>query len=142
MSGTDEKPSALASVSRWLATGALIALLAFVGGVLAAANGMLPAKIVQLVASIVSRAVVELPNHLGSTPVHFLQPSNGSETGVTINKVAGNDLVLLTGFFDGDAGLRLIRRDGTLVAAWRFRHSAHFPDSSFLGKSTRLKSVV
>jgi hypothetical protein len=133
VSGTDEKYSAVANTLRWLVAAALIALLAFIGGVLAAANGMLPAKIVVLGASIVKRAFEELPNHLGSTPVHFLQPSNGSEDGVTINTVAENDLVLLTGFFDGDAGVRLIRRDGAVVAAWRFRHSAHFPDSSFLG---------
>ncbi len=59
---------------------------------------------------------------LDPEPVHFLQPARRPGTGVTVNTRAGpDDLVLLTGFFDGDPGLRLVRRDGTVVAHWPAR---------------------
>ncbi len=70
----------------------------------------------------------------GNPPRHFLQPARKPGEGVTVNR-AGEDrrLVLLAGFFDGENGLRLIRRDGTLVASWRTPYSAAFPDTGFLG---------
>ena len=55
-------------------------------------------------------------------PVHFLQPARKPGAGITINELgASNDFVLLTGFFNGDPGLELIRRDGTVLASWPAR---------------------
>lgn len=66
---------------------------------------------------------------LDTRPVHFLQPSRKPGEGVTINDVPQRaDLVLLTGFFDDDPGLRLIRRDGTVVASWPAAFSALMPE--------------
>lgn len=66
-------------------------------------------------------------------PIHFLQPSRQPGTGVTVND-RGNDgnLVLLSGFFGGGNEIRLLRRDGSLVARWPVSFSAHFPDVSYL----------
>jgi hypothetical protein len=62
-------------------------------------------------------------------PEHFLQPSRKPGAGVTVNRLPDTgDLVLLTGFFDGDPGLRLIRRDGSMVASWRARFSNLLPE--------------
>lgn len=62
-------------------------------------------------------------------PEHFLQPSRKPGSGVTVNILPDSgDLVLLTGFFDGDPGLRLIRRDGTVVAAWSAKFSELLPE--------------
>ena len=66
---------------------------------------------------------------LDTRPVHFLQPSRKPGEGVTVNDVPQRaDLVLLTGFFDDDPGLRLIRRDGTVVASWPAAFSALMPE--------------
>ncbi len=62
-------------------------------------------------------------------PVHFLQPSRKPGAGVTVNDVDQQaDLVLLTGFFGDNPGLRLIRRDGTVVAAWPAAFSKLMPE--------------
>lgn len=62
-------------------------------------------------------------------PVHFLQPSRKPGEGVTVNNVPQRaDLVLLTGFFDDYPGLRLIRRDGTVVASWPAAFSKLMPE--------------
>lgn len=64
-----------------------------------------------------------------SRPVHFLQPSRKPGEGVTVNDVPQRaDLVLLTGFFDDNPGLRLIRRDGTVVASWSAAFSGLMPE--------------
>ncbi len=66
---------------------------------------------------------------LATRPVHFLQPSRKPGEGVTVNEVPRRtDLVLLTGFFDDTPGLRLIRRDGTLLAAWPAVFSELMPE--------------
>ena len=64
-------------------------------------------------------------------PVHFLQPARKPGAGVTINeRGAGDDFVLLSGFFDGDPGLKLIRRDGTVLASWPARVYELLADSA------------
>ena len=62
-------------------------------------------------------------------PVHFLQPARYDGAGVTVNAVAHDqkdDLVLLSGFFGDSNELRLIRRDGGIVARWPVRFSEIF----------------
>jgi hypothetical protein len=58
-------------------------------------------------------------------PAHFLQPSRKPGAGVTVNEsTRQSDLILLTGFFEGNPGLRLLRRDGSVVASWPAAFSA------------------
>ena len=69
---------------------------------------------------------------LAGRPEHFLQPARYEGDGVTVNDVADGDadLILLSGFFGDTNALRLIRRNGDLVAEWPVRFSALFPDAS------------
>lgn len=65
----------------------------------------------------------------GTVPVHFLQPARRPGAGVTVNALPETgEMILLTGFFDGDPGLRLIRRDGVVVASWRAAFSELLPE--------------
>lgn len=67
-------------------------------------------------------------------PKHFLQPSRYDGTGVTVNDFADSEeeLIFLSGFFNDSNELRLIRRNGTVVASWPVRFSEIFPDTSHL----------
>ena len=53
-------------------------------------------------------------------PTHFLQPSRYAGEGVTINAAGTNqsDLVLISSFYGSSNELRLIRRNGDIVARW------------------------
>ncbi|MEM6825673.1 MAG: arylsulfotransferase family protein, partial [Pseudomonadota bacterium] len=64
---------------------------------------------------------------LGGDPVHFLQPARHVGTGVTLNKTRDDKLVLISGFFDGSTELRLIERDGTVLARWPVAYSDTLP---------------
>jgi hypothetical protein len=69
-------------------------------------------------------------------PKHFLQPARYEGAGVTVNEVSGgeDDVILLSGFFDKTNQLRLIRRDGTVIARWPVRFYEIFPNVSHLLK--------
>lgn len=75
----------------------------------------------------------EWPNLTGSYPVHFLRPARYDGSGVTVNTVQddGDKLILMSGFFGENNGVRLIRRDGSVVASWRISAKELFPDRSF-----------
>ncbi|MEO3428953.1 arylsulfotransferase family protein [Pelagibius sp. CAU 1746] len=70
----------------------------------------------------------------GVLPDHFLQDARYDGDGVTVNDLpdGGRDLVLLSGFFEGNNQLRLIRRDGGVVARWPVVFSDLIPDTSYL----------
>ncbi|MGM0586684.1 MAG: arylsulfotransferase family protein [Pseudomonadota bacterium] len=79
--------------------------------------------------------VIEDMKGWDGTPVHFLQPARREGEGVTVNERAGDGkLILLSGYFDDGNELRLIRRDGRVVARWPARFSEHFPDPSHLAE--------
>jgi len=78
----------------------------------------------------------EKGNILKTRPEHFLQPARYNGSGVTVNKT-GNDreeLVFLSGFLENSNELRLIRRNGEIVARWIVKFSEIFPDPSHLIK--------
>ncbi len=77
-------------------------------------------------------AAVELPNVTGAAPVDFLQPARQAGQGVTINARNDNRLIAIAGFFDGQNGIRLMRRDGTVVASWVLQFSRDFPETGYL----------
>ncbi len=86
------------------------------------------------VKSDVELVIHERPNLFKARPIHFLQPARYDGSGVTVNQT-GNDreeLVFLSGFFENDLELRLIRRNGEIVARWIARFSEIFPDPSHL----------
>lgn len=66
-------------------------------------------------------------------PKGFLIEDSGPAAGVTIDR-RGDDgaLTLVSGFFDDDNGLVLMRHDGTAVARWKASFHDLFPDDDFL----------
>ena len=68
-----------------------------------------------------------------SHPKKFLQPALYPGSGVTVNEAPDQEaLVLLSSFFEDTNELRLIRRDGSLVARWPVAFSRFFPDASHI----------
>ena len=67
-------------------------------------------------------------------PEHFLQPARYEGAGVTVNNVSDgeDELILLASFFDETNQLRLIQRNGTVIARWPVSFSEIFPDYYFL----------
>lgn len=78
------------------------------------------------------RALDEVPNLAGTEPADFLQPARQPGEGVTINARDDGRLIAIAGFFDGQNGVRLMRRDGTVVASWILQFSRDFPDTAYL----------
>ena len=66
----------------------------------------------------------------GLKPVHFLQKARYGGNGVTHfeQDQAAPGLTLISGYYDGDNGLRLMRLDGSLVQDWPVRFSDFFPN--------------
>ena len=95
-------------------------------------------KAVRNLKSIVERNVDIVTEEAGTLtgmhPTHFLQPARYAGWGVTVNDVAEDDdnLVFLTGFFGEMNELRLIQRNGEVVARWPVRFSEIFPDTSHI----------
>jgi hypothetical protein len=69
-------------------------------------------------------------------PDHFVQPARYEGDGVTINQVGSDndDLIFMSGFFERGNQLRLIKRDGAVVAKWPvnfydiFKSTKHIKD--------------
>jgi hypothetical protein len=76
----------------------------------------------------------EAPTLAKIHPKHFLQPSRYEGSSVTINKYDGHEdeFVLLSGFFEDKNELRLIRRNGEIIARWPVVFSKIFPDASHM----------
>ncbi|WP_420587389.1 arylsulfotransferase family protein [Ruegeria sp.] len=69
----------------------------------------------------------------GGRPIHFLQPARNPGSEVTVNERQNDgNLIFISGFFGDGNELRLIQRDGTLMARWPVRFSDHFPDTSHI----------
>jgi hypothetical protein len=69
-------------------------------------------------------------------PDHFVQPARYKGKGVTINRVGfnKNDLLFMAGFFENGNQLRLIERDGTIVAKWPVKFHDIIKDNSYIKK--------
>lgn len=67
-------------------------------------------------------------------PTQFLQPGRQQGEGVTVNKFSpeNQDLILMAGFFEDNNGIRLIKRNGEVIAKWNILYSEIFPDSSYM----------
>jgi hypothetical protein len=77
----------------------------------------------------VRTVVQETPVFMRVSPKWHLQPARHAGSGVTINDTRDDDLVLLSGFFEDGNELRLIRRDGSIVARWPVAFSKIFTDT-------------
>lgn len=75
----------------------------------------------------------EVPNLTKAFPTHFLEPCLYDGAGVTINRIQNpSDYVFMSGFFDGNNEMRLLRRDGKIITRWTVRFSEIFPDPDHL----------
>ncbi|MEM7022433.1 MAG: arylsulfotransferase family protein [Pseudomonadota bacterium] len=110
-----------------------LGLFIFLLGMYSGVTRSLPYRVVSKLWDDAKLVYRETVNHLpDGEPVHFLQPARGPGTGVTVNERDDENLVLMAGFFDGGNELRLISRDGAIVAHWPVRFSEHFPDPTHL----------
>lgn len=78
----------------------------------------------------------EKDNLLKTRPKYFLQPARYEGFGVTLDKtgIDKGELVFLSGFFEDGNELRLLRRNGDIVARWVVKFTEMFPDSSHLNE--------
>jgi hypothetical protein len=67
----------------------------------------------------VKTTVEEIPNLTRSRPVRFLRDARYPGSGVTVNQVSSDDLILLSGFIGDDQKVQLIERNGRVLASWR-----------------------
>lgn len=76
------------------------------------------------------RALTFLKNEMlvewGIYPAYFLQPALHEGEGVTINKTQDDNFVLLSGYFHPNLEIRLIRRNGEIIARWPAVYSELF----------------
>lgn len=85
---------------------------------------------------VIETSISEVKETAITTPKHFLQPARQSGSGVTVSKNPDDgSLVLLSGFFEDNNELRLIRRDGSVVARWLASYSELFPSPEHLKKA-------
>jgi hypothetical protein len=70
-------------------------------------------------------------------PDGFLQPARYEGAGVTVNDAHDREeqLIFLSGFFENTNELRLIRRNGDVVARWPVQFSKIFPSPTHLHKA-------
>ncbi|MEA3411315.1 MAG: arylsulfotransferase family protein [Pseudomonadota bacterium] len=89
---------------------------------------------VQAVKADVKLVFEEIPNLSKTRPKDFLQPARYAGSGVTIDKAGdrADSLVLLSGFFDNNNELRLVRRSGDIVARWTVKFPELFPDTTHM----------
>ena len=87
-------------------------------------------KTIELAFGTVKKEAMTLAN---IHPEHFLHPARYDGTGVTVNKKNNNDdLIFLSGFFEQANQLRLIQRNGDIVARWPVNFSEIFPVPSHI----------
>lgn len=120
-----------ARIAFFVGAGALVVFGSFTAGIFATVRDKAPYRAVWGTLDSAKTLYEELPNLLGTEPVHFLEPARYPGTGVTVDTSGKDDLILLSGFIDGNNRARLIRRDGSIVADWELSAHALFPDTSF-----------
>ncbi|WP_193369826.1 arylsulfotransferase family protein [Pelagibius marinus] len=106
----------------------------FLAGIAFTAFHPAPRKVAYFIRDSIVTVYEERFTLTGVLPSHFLQAARHEGDGVTVNALpgGGDDLVLLSGFFEGNNQLRLIRRDGGVVARWPVVYSELVSDTSYL----------
>ena len=115
----------------WVAS---LCALAFAYGVAVGLFKVFPYRLLQAVAY-TGRELIRSPSHtLRLAPEKFLAQSPPEGRGVT-HHVAGKSfpgITLITGFFEGSNGIRLIDIDGKLLNEWRLSYNEIWPESPHL----------
>ncbi len=115
----------------WVAS---LCALAFAYGVAVGLFKFFPYHVLQSLAA-AGRDLVQFPRHtLRLSPDKFLAEAPPEGGGVTVNiaGLASPGITLVTGYFDGGNGIRLIDLDGRTLNEWRISYNAVFPESPHL----------
>ncbi len=120
-----------------LCIGALI-LVSFTFGAYSAIRGNTAYAVLNYVHDHVKESIedvgLSLQSNISPVAIH-LQPNRNTGAGVTVNTASDQEsLIFLAGFFDESKGLRLMRRNGDVIANWPVVYSDFFPDTSFLAR--------
>ena len=75
----------------------------------------------------VQETIEEIPNLTHSRPIHFLRDARYQGSGVTVNTVGTDDLILLSGFLGDDQKVELMQRDGKVLNTWVLHPRAMLP---------------
>lgn len=122
------------SKAAFLCTGAVLSLGAAFGlGLHTAATQNSLYRLIIDARDAVRDAVTGIEQTAVFVPGPFLQPARRPGDGVTVNQV-GDDgaLVLMAGLFENGNQLRLVRRDGSVVARWPVRFSELLPTTDHM----------
>jgi arylsulfotransferase ASST len=121
----------------YIASLVLLCLIVFLTGLYSGSHKTLPYKVVAKIKKDVQTALNESLNLTAIKPTHWVVDKRHDGNGVTLNSSgdAASELVLLQGFFEDGIELRLIRRDGELVARWPVSYKA------LAGNITHLRNV-
>lgn len=111
-----------------------VLVLSFFFGFYSAENKTIVYRAVTGIKSAVKITSEEAPTQLKIRPEHFLQPVHYKGTAVTVNTVHDREeqLIFMSGFFDNTNELRLVRRNGDIVAHWPVQFSKIFPNPTHL----------
>jgi hypothetical protein len=113
--------------------------LAFAGGLAIGVYKLFPYRQLQDL-GFAARELIRYPKHtLGIVPEKYLAVAPPPGGGVTRNAPGRTDpgLTLVTGFFDGSAGIRLIDTSGNVVNDWPISYNAIWPESPHLESQPR-----
>jgi hypothetical protein len=104
-------------------------MLVFGYGVAVQRYEIFPFSVIQFAASSVREVLAERDTLLGVRPTWLLEQARYEGDGVTIfnKEKAAPGLTLLSGLFDDELALRLIRLDGIVVRQWPARFNELFP---------------
>ncbi len=127
-----EQPRDVSRIVSWVMRIVLLVLFAFLYGVYSGVTRGPAYAVISSLLDTTRQVLEQVPNLLGTEPVDFLQPARQPGAGVTINETDDGRLVAISGFFDGQNGIRLMRRDGTVVASWTLSFSRDFPETGYL----------
>lgn len=102
-------------------------LLIFLAGIYSGRNNTLPYRVFADIKKQIDLVINEASTITKTHPKQFLQVAIHEGDGVTINTThRQQDLIMLSGFFDNNNEIRLIRRDGEIVASWPLLYSKIF----------------
>jgi hypothetical protein len=114
------------------------AIMIFLYGVVSSRLDWAPYPLIEGVKDSIKDVYQDRHALLNLDPAPFLQPARHVGNGVTVNQVEennvgwGDELILLSSFYDRSNELQLIRRDGTVVARWPVKYTELFPDTGHM----------
>lgn len=114
-------PKLLFTLSRII----ILVLGGFVYGLISYGSDLFPIPQLRMAMNLISSG-----NIVDDPRIEHMQPSRGQGSGVTVNLIPDDQAyVLMSGFFNDENQIRLIKRDGTVVKKWSLDYFKHFPNA-------------